>query len=985
MHSSFIPSQHTSLFSFLFSIKPCATLATLLTLLICSCSSGFKGNYEEVKDDPLHTRIYTLDNGLRVYLSVNKDQPRIQANIAVRTGSRNDPAETTGLAHYLEHLMFKGTHSFGTSDAETEAPLLNDIEQRYEAYRHLTDPAERRRAYHEIDSVSQLAAQWNIPNEYDKLMAMIGSEGTNAYTSFDVTCYIEDIPANEVENWARIQADRFQDMVIRGFHTELEAVYEEYNLYLSDDNEKVTNALLNKLFPSHPYGTQTTIGTQEHLKNPSITNIKQYFHRYYCPNNVAICMSGDFDPDEVMDILNRYFGDWKANPELSRPEFPEMTEASAPTDTIVVGIEAESVTVGWRMPAAASTQADTLMLISEVLSNGKAGLLDLDINQRQLMMGAGASYDGLADYGAFILGGNPREGQTLEEARDLLLSELQKLKDGNFPEELLSAVIANMKLEEESAMEDNKERARRFVNAFVNNIEWASEIGRIKRLETITKQELTDFARRHLRDNYVCVYKRQGEDSTLKKIEKPEITPIPANRHLQSLFVKDMENHQPKPIEPVFVDLQHDLTEATTDAGTLIVYRKNTDNHLFTLTLHYPFGTTADKRLTHAASYFSLLGTDSLTAQEVQQQFYALACNFAIEAGPYQTSITLTGLDENLPKAIDLMQHVLTKAVADEVTYKAYAANAIKALADAKQEQKTCFSRLRALGTFGPRNNQRNILTPAELLATSPQDLVGLIRSLRDYEHTILYYGPTPVKELAKLLASTDDGSRPVPSFNDYEEQLTPQTEVWIAPYDAKNIYMAAYHNENRPWTPQEMPVAALFNEYFGAGMNGIVFQELRESRGLAYSAYAYYDQAPQRKGHPETSFTYIISQNDKMMDCINTFNQILDTLPQSQHAFDIAKQGLRKQLATLRTTRSAYLNAWLAAQERGIDYDINQRIYEAIDDITLQDIIRFADEHMARKPRRYVILGDEQELDMEALSKVGPIRRLTLQEIFGY
>ncbi|MDY6229773.1 MAG: insulinase family protein, partial [Prevotella sp.] len=264
-------------------------------LLALGMSVGAKDyKYRTVPNDPMQTRIYTLDNGLTVYLSVNKERPRIQANIAVRTGSRNDPAETTGLAHYLEHLMFKGTKQFGVTDPVAEAPLLDEIEARYEVYRTLTDPAARKKAYHEIDSVSQLAAKYFIPNEYDKLMSAIGSQGTNAYTSTDVTCYVENIPSNEVENWARVQGDRFQNMVIRGFHTELEAVYEEKNIGMAQDNRKVWEALYGKLFPTHPYGTQTTIGTQEHLKNPSITNIKNYFKRYYVPNNTAICMAGDF-------------------------------------------------------------------------------------------------------------------------------------------------------------------------------------------------------------------------------------------------------------------------------------------------------------------------------------------------------------------------------------------------------------------------------------------------------------------------------------------------------------------------------------------------------------------------------------------------------------------------------------------------------------------------------------------------------------------
>ena len=383
-------------------------------------------DYETVKGDPMQTRIYTLKNGLKVYFSVNREKPRIQTYIAVRTGSKNDPAETTGLAHYLEHLMFKGTQQFGTNNPEAEAPLLDEIEQRYEEYRTITDPEQRRQKYHEIDSVSQLAAQYFIPNEYDKLMAAIGAEGTNAFTSNDVTCYTEDIPSNEIENWAKIQADRFQHMVIRGFHTELEAVYEEYNIGLTSDTQKEYYALLAKMFPEHPYGTQTTIGTQEHLKNPSIVNIKNYFQKWYVPNNVAICMAGDFDPEPTLAIIEKYFGEWQPGDDVSQPEFPALKPFTTPQDTTVIGLEAENVWMGWRSEKASSLQNDTLVLMDAILSNGKAGLLDLDLNQQMKLMTAGSEVESMQDYGFFLLVGVPKEGQTLEEVKDLLLATSRK-------------------------------------------------------------------------------------------------------------------------------------------------------------------------------------------------------------------------------------------------------------------------------------------------------------------------------------------------------------------------------------------------------------------------------------------------------------------------------------------------------------------------------------------------------------------------------
>ena len=968
-------------------------LAVVATLCLTSCN---KHKYESVKGDPMKTRIYTLKNGLKVYLSVNKDEPRIQANIAVRTGSRNDPAETTGLAHYLEHLMFKGTKQFGTSDSTAEAPLLDEIEQRFEAYRQLTDPAARKQAYHEIDSVSQLAAKFNIPNEYDKLMALIGSDGTNAYTSFDQTVYVENIPSNEIENWARIQADRFQNMVIRGFHTELEAVYEEYNLYLSDDSEKMLNALLYKLFPNHPYGTQTTIGTQEHLKNPSITNIKNYFHNYYCPNNVAIFMAGDFDPDKTIAILEKYFGDWQPNPDCKRPEYEELPALAAPVDTAVVGLEAEQLYLGWAFPAAKDAACDTLSLISEVLSNGRAGLVDLDINQKMTMLGAFAGDYQLCDHSIFFMGGSPREGQTLEECRDLLVAELNKLKSGDFPDDILPAIINNMKLNEMRSLENNRARTSMFERSFINGIDWKDCVGRIDRIAALTKEDIVAFAQRHLTDNFVTVFKRQGDDPNIKKIEKPEITAIPANRDKMSAFVKEIQDTEVEPIQPRFVDFKKDLTEAAwtskindePEHKLPLIYKQNTENGIFTLVFRLPFGTAADKRIDAASDYLELLGTDSLTAEQVQQKFYGLACSFYVNAGSYQTAIGLTGLDENMPAALALLENVLKNVQVDSMAYAAYVANVAKAQADAKLEQQQCFGRLRAYGIYGPRNSQRDIMTAALLAQTNPQELVDILHSLTSYEHTVLYYGPRSMGDLTSLL--TEEHRLPAElkaplAFEEYTEQATPATEILLAPYDAKNIYMMAFNNDETPWRPEMMPVAALFNEYFGAGMNGIVFQELRESRGLAYSARALYDQAPDRKGHPETSYTYIISQNDKMMDCIRTFNEILDTLPQSQSAFEIAKQSLTKQLAALRTTRFGVINAWLAAQDRGIDYDINERIYNALPDLTLEDIVKFANERMAAKPRRYMILGDEKELNMQALQGVGPIKRVSLEEVFGY
>ena len=942
---------------------------------------------QTVPNDPMATQCYTLSNGLKVFLSVNHQSPRITAHIAVRTGSRNDPAETTGLAHYLEHLMFKGTQQYGTSNYAAEKALLDTIEARYEQYRLVKDPELRRVLYHEIDSISQLAAQYNIPNEYDKLMAGIGGQGTNAYTSTDVTCYTEDIPANEVDRWARIQADRFQNMVIRGFHTELEAVYEEYNIGIANDQWKLFEAMNAKMFPTHPYGTQTTIGTQEHLKNPSITNIKNYFHNYYCPNNVAICMAGDFDPDEVISILERHFGSWKPNYNLTRPEFADLKPITAPVDTTVWGQEAEFVALGWRFGAGNSLQIDTLDVVSDMLSNGTAGLMDLNLNQPMKLMMSGAYCDAMTDYSMLMLIGYPNEGQTLEEVRELLMGELAKLRAGNFDDDLLVSVVNNNKLQYLRGLDNNRARTSQLVNAFINHVDWAQEVGKLDRKSGMTKEQIVAFANRHLNDNFVCVYKRMGEDTTAKKIDKPAITPIPTNRDMQSDFVKDILSEIVEPIQPQFVDYSKEMTVGQTSKKLPLLYKQNTLDDLFTLTYKYDFGNTADNRYGIALGYLDYLGTNKMSATEFKQRLYKLACDISMNVSDNETYLTLSGLSENMPEALKLAEDLMQNAQVDEEAYNNLVDVILKARNDAKTNQQECFNRVMEYGMYGPRNEYTNIMSAQQLRDTKPADLLNLVKGMKDMQHTVVYYGPMTQKELDKCLKKVHKTGKKlaaVPVGTPYMEQTTPQTEIMIAPYDAKNIYMVQYHNEGTQWAPEHAATINLFNEYFGGGMNGIVFQELREARGLAYSAAAYYRQ-PYELPHPEYAMTYIITQNDKMMDCVNEFNNIVGTIPQSEAAFALAKESLMKKLASRRTVRGAVLNSYMTAQRLGLNYDINSKVYEMLPNLKLNDIVKFEKESMAGKPYRYIILGDENELDMEAISKFGPIHRLTLEEIFGY
>lgn len=884
--------------------------------------------------------------------------------------------------------MFKGTQNFGTTDHAKEKPYLDEITRRYESYRKLTDPAQRKQAYHEIDSVSQLAAKYNIPNEYDKLMASIGSQGTNAYTSNDVTCYVENIPNNEIENWAKVQSDRFQNMVIRGFHTELEAVYEEKNISMASDNTKEFAALWKLLTPTHPYGTQTTIGEQEHLKNPSIINIQNYFHRYYAPNNVAICLAGDFDPDQTIAIIDKYFGSWKKNENLSRPEFSLQPDITAVKDTAVVGKEAENVMLAWKFKGANDKESDVLDVIEDMLSNGKAGLMEVDLEQQMKLASAGAFVYGLHDYSAFILAGNPNKGQKLEEVRSLMLQEMAKLRRGEFDNDLLPSVIANKKLNFYRGLDSNDNRASIMVDAFINDEKWEDVAGKLERQSKLTKQDIVDFANKYLRDdNFVCVYKRMGEDTTLKKIEKPAITPIPANREYESAFVKEIKNAQVPEIQPQFLDFKKDLTVGKTSRKLPLVYKQNTQDDLFNLVFRYEFGDEDDIRYSYAAQYLDYIGTDKKSVSAIKQAFYKLACNFSVSQGSKTLQISLNGLNENLPAALQLTEEILHHAKADKTSWNQFIDLIEKQQQDAKTNQQSNFSHLWSYSTYGAYNPIRNAIKTADLRKMDPQELVNLLGGLNNIEHTVAYYGPYSEKQLNALLAKEHKTAKKlaaVPEGKEYKMEEIKQNEIYIAPYDAKNIYLRSYQNTGKKSDVKDGGLISLFNEYYGGGMNTIVFQELRETRGLAYNAGAAY-YTPVRKDEKDYFMRHVITQNDKMMDCIHVFDEITDNLPQNEASFNLAKQNLMKSIQSRRVTKAGVINAYFNAKLMGIDYDVTKLYYEQLPSLTLQDITNFEKQNIVGKPYRMVILGDEKNLDMKSLEKIAPIKRLSQEEIFGY
>lgn len=946
-------------------------------------SNGYK--YKYVTNDPTAARYYTLKNGLTVILSPTNKDPRIQAYIATKAGSKTDPADHTGLAHYLEHMLFKGTDQFGSKDWAKEKPLLDQIDALYEKYNKTTDEAKRKEIYKEIDKVSGEAAKYAIANEYDKMMTGMGAEGTNAFTSFEQTVYTEDIPANVIDKFLAVQSERFRQPVLRLFHTELEAVYEEKNRTLDDDGDKVIDMMFANLFPNNNYGKQTTIGTIEHLKNPSLKAIRDYYNSYYVPNNMGVIMSGDFNPDEVIAKIDKAFSFMKAK---TVPEYKIGQEKpiTSPIIKEVVGPNPESVMLGFRFPGATTKDARLLNLVGNMLTNGQAGLIDLDLVKKQKLLSAFASPYILKDYSVLLIQGRPTEGQSMDDVKMLLLQEIDKLRKGEFSDDLIQSIVNNEKKNIIQKDEKYSSRAGILMDEFTSGIDHKVSLEYVDEISKLTKKDIMDFAAKYLQNNnYVAVYKKKGEDKSIVKVDKPTITPVSVNREDQSPFLKKIDEMPENAISPIWLNYDKDI--AKNKLGSIDVLSvKNTDNSLFRMYYHFDSGKWNNKILPLAAEYLQYLGTKNKSSEEISKEFYKLASSFNVIAGNEETYVSIEGLNENFEKTAALFEDLIKNSQADQGALDAYKARLKKARANAKQNKGTIMAGLRSYAQYGPQNPFNNVLSDAELDALKAEDLIKILHDLFNFKHRVLYYGPKSGNEVVasltpvhKLPATLKD----LPKTKTFVQIPTDKNKVLFAHYDMVQAEVFWVRNADQ-YNSSITPTVNLFNSYFGGGMGSIVFQTIRESKALAYSTYSYF-ALPGKKEDKDVVMAYVGTQADKFNESTTAMNELLTTLPKSEQLFETAKNGLKKSIASERITQDGIIFSYLKAQKLGNNTDIRKNVYEQAPKLSFTDINTFHDKEMKGKSYTYCLVASQDKVSEADMKKLGEVKKLNLSEVFGY
>ncbi|MDC8102881.1 M16 family metallopeptidase [Chryseobacterium rhizosphaerae] len=937
--------------------------------------------YETVKNDQAGVRVYTLKNGLKVYLAKNEDAPRIQTYIPVRTGSNNDPSDNTGLAHYLEHMVFKGTSNLGTQDWVKEKALLQQISDLYEQHKAEKDPAKKKELYKKIDEVSQEASKYAIANEYDKAISSLGATGTNAHTWLDETVYKNNIPSNELEKWLRVEKERFSELVLRLFHTELEAVYEEYNRAQDNDGRLVNYALMEALFPKHPNGQQTTIGTSEHLKSPSMVAIHKYFDTYYVPNNMAVVLVGDIDFDKTIKLVDQYFGAFKYK-DLPMKKMVTEEPMTKVVSRTVKSPSTQRMTMAWRTDSYGSQEARLADVVAEILSNnGDAGLIDLNINQKQKTLGAGAYESPFKMYGLFALSVTPKEGQSFDEAKKLLLDQLDLVKKGQFPDWIFKAIVNDKKVQRMKGWETADGLATELYGSYIKGRTWEQELDEINEYEKITKADVVKFANEFFKDNYVVVYKEKGVNDKLVRVENPGITPIKLNREVQSPFLKGILNTKVAEIKPEFIDYKAAIQTSQVKDKT-VSFVKNKYNEIAQVSYIFPFGTDNDKELSIAGTVFGYLGTDKYTPEQLKEEFYKLGISNSIRTSNDQMIVTLTGLESNMKKGVELMNHWMTNVKADKAIYSQTVKTILEERAVGKKDKGRIMAALSNYAKYGKDSRMTDIVSKDRLEGIDVTELMKKIKTLNQYPYQIFLYGQDQAGLEKAVKPYVVNTSLQPAKAKEYTEPAT-TGKVYFTNYDMVQMEMAKVAKGSTV-NLSNFGKSNVFNEYFGRGLSSIVFQEIRESKSLAYSAYVSYGNASE-KGHANYITNYIGTQSNKLPLAVSAMNDLMAELPQIPAQFDNARGSALKQIASNRVNRTNIFFSQLALKKLGIDYDIRKDTYAEIQGLTLPQLTGFYNTEV--KPVQYntAIIGKKENLNMESINKMGEFQEVSLEEIFGY
>ena len=946
-------------------------------------------SYQSQAEDlnALKVKEYRLENGLTVWLNEDHSQPKVFGAVVVKAGAKDCP--DTGIAHYFEHMMFKGTDRIGTLDYESEKVLLDSIAMKYDELAMTEDTAARARLQKEINELSIRSSEYVIPNEFNRLINRFGGSGLNAATSYDATIYFNTFSPQYMVQWAEINSERLINPVFRLFQSELETVYEEKNMYGDFIGGQVMDTLMARYFGPHPYA-YPIIGSTKNLKNPRLTEMHKFFEDYYVASNMALILSGDFDAQQVMPILEKAFsrirsGNAPKQEKVMLPPFNgrETMKVKFPIPFI------KAMGLGFRGVSANHEDQVALNIAVNLLNNANGtGYLDKLMVEHKLM-GALAINESMNEAGILAVAIMPKLLiQSYSSAEKMVWDEINRVKNGDFSDEMFNSLKLEQKRQYASSLENIDSRATVMMNLFSQGKSWNDYLNEVARIESITKEDVVRVAQKYFSNNYLCVTKSTGKYPK-DNLPKPAFSPVvPRNADASSSYAKQLEKIPEQQVAPRIIDFEKDVKTSKLTPLVTLYTTPNPLNDIFTLNISYGIGALEQPELMQLTNYLQLLGTESLSFEQFRSRLQSIGSTLAFDVTSDAFVMKVTGFDNHIDETMELVGDFIRHAKADDKKLR-------QIVDDAKVSEKAFFksgdnvaSALLEQVKYGDQSRYLRKLSLSQIKKLKGKDMLAIYDKVRSVQCDLHYCGTLPVEKVIGTIRQHLPLERTTIASNSpyYRElkQYDRPTVFFIDMPDMAQSIVYGYVKGDPVDDKASRHASRLFSVYFGGDMSSLMFQEIREFRSFAYRTSGRYQLPNHAHKGTAGSFTAMLStQSDKTLDALGVLDSLIREMPLKPERVEAIKQMLANRINNDYPPFRNLSEKVASARMEGFDRDPAEEFLRDIATMDMQDISRFYREQISGRPVVYVIAGNRKHIDMKKLAEYGTIIKVKKKDIY--
>lgn len=950
----------------------------LLTCSVAICSAFTREGLTE----------YKLDNGLTVMLWEDHDQPDVTGYVVVRAGAVDEPAEYTGLAHYLEHMLFKGTQRIGALDWEAEKPIYDSIIALYDQYSDAKDPKVREQLATQINECSMRAAKISSTEDFFFLLDLIGAEGVNAYTSYDLTAYHNSFPAAEMYRWLTIFSDRLIDPVFRTFQAELENVFEEYNMYANEPSSQVQNQLFADIYKGSPYEREV-IGLPEHLKNPRLSKLIEFYQTWYVANNMALIIVGDFDTETTKPMIAQTFGRLQAKELPARPSYPEVQLTGKKHYNL-----GYNPMVTWIYPGVkeGDPDQDVLDFVCALLYNGQTGLLD-KINTKGDVQFAGVFNDARRNTGRLIIeavpyyDANQQMFESDKATEAIIMKEVDKIKSGNIPDELIANVKRLYAQSEKMTNENPSYKMNALVDAFTYGKPTDDIFTANDKIQALTKDEIVRVAKKYFNADHMTIsFDEDTKTQKAKTLPKPNIKPLDPVKDAKTVYADEFKKLPKGELKQTFNDF-NDVKVSTLAENITLHYTPNTKNDIFSLSLRYGVGAHEMPLLPYAIQLMEnagIMGSPATEGKDFDQQIAELGGSVSYGCNDSYFTISISGEDENFTKIMNLVSRQLLMPYLEQKQLDAVKGSEFFSRYSRQKRTAVQKSALLQYALYGKKSAYLDEVPFIDIWNMDGVKVQQLVASARTYALDIFYCGTLPEEKMVADLPLTE-GMRPSKSPFIQDRQTYDKPTVLFLPNSNVQQADLYFYINGRPYDISSDVASDAFNQYMSGGFTGVIMNEIRVKRSMAYSAYGV-DATPSLPGKDCYFYGYVGTQSDKVVDAINVYMDILADMPKDSLNIASLKAALKQAAQTAKPSMRSKAATYEYWQRLGYTDDPSKVNAEAIDAITFNDIEKFYEDNIKGKPVTIILMGDPKKIDLKAIqTKCGcKVTKLTPAKLFN-